>query len=69
VWPNYFGIRHVGAIRSAVATRMIAAAAMGPFQFGWIADLTGSCRATVALFVILPMAAAVAGLAARPPRK
>lgn len=69
IWPNYFGRRHVGSIRSAAATGMIAFAAIGPFPFGCLFDLTGSYRATVLVFVILPAVSALAGLLARPPRK
>jgi MFS family permease len=68
IWPNYFGRRHVGSIRSAAATGMMASAAIGPFPFGWTVDFTGSYRMTVLLFVALPVMSAVAALVAKPPR-
>lgn len=69
IWPNYFGTRHVGTIRSAAATGTIASAAIGPFPFGWMSEITGSYRVTVLAFVILPVVSGLAGLGARPPRK
>lgn len=69
IWPNYFGTRHIGSIRSAGAMGMMVAAAIGPLPFGWTFDLTGSYRTTVLVFGGLPVASAVAAVLARPPRK
>ena len=69
IWPNYFGRRHVGTIRSAAAIGMMASAAIGPLPFGWLSDLTGSYRTTTLVFLVVPLVSALAGLAARPPRK
>jgi cyanate permease len=69
IWPNYFGRRHVGSIRSAAAIGMMASAAIGPLPFGWLSDLTGSYRTTTLAFLIFPLVSALAGLAARPPHK
>jgi MFS family permease len=69
VWPNYFGRRHLGMIRSVAASSTIASAAVGPLPFGWLFDVTGSYDLPVLLFLALPVAAAVAAWSAVPPRK
>jgi len=48
---------------------MMASAAIGPSPFGWLSDLTGSYRTATLVFLIFPLVSALAGLAARPPRK
>jgi MFS family permease len=69
IWPSYFGRRQIGSIRSAGAIGMMAAAAIGPLPFGWMFDVTASARTTVLVFLIVPIASALAGLVARPPRR
>lgn len=69
MWPNYFGRRNLGSIRSAAASATIAAAAIGPLPFGWMFDLTSSYRVPILVFLTLPVAATVAALLAAPPRR
>lgn len=38
VWPNYFGLRHLGAIRGVVLPVSIAAASVGAPLFGYLLD-------------------------------
>lgn len=69
IWPNYFGRRNLGSIRSVAATSMIAAAAIGPLPFGWMFDVTTSYSTPILVFLALPATSALAALVARPPRK
>ena len=69
VWPNYYGRAHLGTIRGAVTTSMVAFAALGPLPFGYLFDLTNSYTTAVFAFLPLTVACAVAALLALPPRK
>lgn len=69
MWPNYFGRRSLGSIRSAAASATIAAAAIGPLPFGWIFDLTNSYHVAILVFVTLPVVATAAAMGAVPPRR
>lgn len=69
IWPNYYGRRHLGSIRGIVTTVMVASAALGPWPFGVLFDLTGSYTSAILVFLALPLACALAALAAPPPRR
>ena len=68
IWPNYYGRQHLGIIRGVVTTSMVATAALGPMPFGILFDLTHSYTTAILVFLALPVACAVAALAATPPR-
>lgn len=38
IWPEYFGTRHLGAIRSLVVAFTVASSAIGPGITGWLID-------------------------------
>ncbi|MSU89635.1 MFS transporter [Rhodobacteraceae bacterium 2CG4] len=38
-WPEYYGTRHLGAIRSVATATMVFATALGPLVTGWLIDL------------------------------
>lgn len=69
IWPNYFGRRHLGAIRGVATTGMVAFAAVGPFPFGILFDITGTYTVPLLIFLFLPLACATAILQAYPPKK
>ena len=69
IWPNYFGRRHLGAIRGIATTGMVAFAAVGPFPFGVLFDLTGTYTVPLLIFLFLPLVCAAAILQAYPPTK
>lgn len=69
IWPNYFGRSHLGAIRGAVTTAMVAFAALGPFPFGVMFDVAGSYTLAVLAFLVMPVACGAAAYLAIPPRK
>ena len=69
IWPNYFGRKHLGAIRGVATTSMIGFAALGPMPFAFLFDLTGSYTTAIISFLALPAACAIAALLARPPTK
>ncbi len=38
LWPEIYGIRHLGAVRSLVFAAMVFASALGPGVVGWLID-------------------------------
>ena len=66
-WPAYFGRRHLGSIRSVGFSVSVVGAAVGPIPFGLAYDLLGGYDPAIAALLVLPVAAAVAVLLARPP--
>ena len=38
IWPEYYGTRHLGSIRSLVVAFLVAASAIGPGVTGWLID-------------------------------
>ena len=39
IWPEVYGTRHLGAVRSVVSAAMVFASALGPGLTGWLIDL------------------------------
>lgn len=39
IWPEVYGTRHLGAVRSLVMAAMVVASALGPGATGWLIDL------------------------------
>jgi MFS family permease len=68
IWPNYYGRAHLGIIRGAVTTGMVAFAALGPLPFGFLFDLRGSYVLPVVAFLALPIACGAAAFLAAPPK-
>lgn len=69
IWPNYYGRENLGAIRGVVTAGMVAAAALGPLPFGFLFDVSNSYTSAVLVFLILPVACAIAALMATPPQR
>ena len=69
IWPNYYGRRNLGVIRGVTTTCMVGFAALGPFPFGLLFDLTDSYTSAILGFLVLPVACGVAALRAFPPTK
>ena len=69
IWPNYYGRRNLGVIRGVTTTCMVGFAALGPFPFGLLFDLTDSYTTSILGFLALPIACGVAALRAFPPTK
>ena len=68
IMPNYYGRSYLGSIRGVATMAMVGAAALGPFPFGLLFDITDSYKIPVLVFLALPALCAVAALKARPPR-
>jgi MFS family permease len=69
IWPNYFGRSALGSIRGVASTAMVAAAALGPLPFGYVATLSGSYQVALLAFVTLPMLCIATSLLAVAPTR
>lgn len=66
-WPGYFGRLNLGAIRGVTFASGTIAAALGPLPLSLVHDATGSYDAALVGLLVLPVAAMVAVLFAKPP--
>jgi MFS family permease len=66
-WPAYFGRRHLGSIRGFGYAVGVGGAALGPIPFGLAYDFLGGYDPAILGLLVLPIAATVAVLIARPP--
>jgi MFS family permease len=68
-WADYYGRRHLGAIRGLTLPVQVGGQAFGPVLSGFIFDATGSYRAAFSLFAVGALLVSLAVLAGSPPRK
>ncbi len=66
---NYFGRRHLGAIRGLTSANTLLFSALGALPFGVIFDMTGSYDTATLILLVLPLLSCVAALLALPPTK
>lgn len=69
VWPNYYGMNHLGSIRGLVMTVTVVASALGPIPFGIIFDLTGTYTLAIVLMMFLPVIGFLFALLSSKPQK
>ncbi len=67
LWPRYFGRGHIGRIRGALATAMVASTSVGPFLVGLFYDLLGGYDLILLVFALLPIPFIVLAFWATPP--
>lgn len=65
--PRYYGTAHLGAIRGAAHTAVIAASAFGPVAVSLGHDLTGGYGPALPCLAVLPLLVAVAAVLVREP--
>jgi MFS family permease len=68
-WADYYGRRHLGAIRGLTLPVQVGGQAFGPVLSGFIFDTTGSYRAAFFLFAAAALLVSLAVLAGAPPKK
>jgi MFS family permease len=67
LWPQYFGRRNLGSIRSATFAAGVFGASIGPLPLGIAYDAFGSYNGAIAAMLVLPVLGFTAVLLARPP--
>lgn len=67
IWPNYFGTRYLGSIRSLAMSATVLGSAFGPIPLGFAFDLTGSYHiALVGMIGLAALGILAAALSPRP---
>ena len=69
LWARYFGRLHLGKIRGALMTVIVASSSLGPLIAGLVRDGTGSFDAALLGFLIVPWPLAIGCLWAAPPTR
>ena len=69
LWPERYGTRHLGAIRSVSSAIMVVSTALAPVLVGLILDITDSATLIGLLLASLVSAAILLTFKARPPRE
>ncbi|PSL43994.1 sugar phosphate permease [Salsuginibacillus halophilus] len=69
IWPNYFGLAHLGRLRSLATTAIVIGSALGPLPFGYAFDVFNSYNEILLLMILLTATAMILAYAAKPPLK
>ncbi len=69
VFPDYFGRRHIGKIKSIATTVMVTGSAFGPLPFGIAYDVFGSYQEILLLSLVFPVLGVAACLLSPKPVK
>ena len=68
MWPESYGVAHLGAIRALVSAFMVFSTALSPVSMGWLIDLGVTIEAIAVMCLGYVVAAtALAAVANRPP--
>ncbi len=67
LWPNYYGRKHLGSIRSIATTAMVIGSALGPLPFGFAFDLFNGYKEIIIIMMIFPVIASIASIISPPP--
>ncbi len=66
LWPEIYGVRHLGAVRSLVFAAMVFASALGPGIVGWLIDWSVSIETQIYVMAAYCLAVSpIMALAAR----
>ncbi|PKR77018.1 MFS transporter [Halalkalibacillus sediminis] len=68
IWPNYFGRRHLGSIKSIAQSVMVVGSALGPLPYGLFYDVMGGYSEVLLLTPLLPLIAGILVLTSPPPK-
>lgn len=69
LWPNYFGTKNLGSIRSLTMTSTVIGSALGPLPFAFAYDLFGSYSLILVIMLVFPLLAIVASILSLPPKE
>lgn len=68
LWPNYFGIEHLGSIRSFTMVAIVIGSSLGPLPFGFAYDLLGGYQEILLIMMIFIALAIFASFFAPAPK-
>lgn len=69
VWPDYYGMKHLGSIRGLAMTSTVLASAIGPIPFGLAFDLFDNYTPAIILMMIFSVFGMAAALSSPKPKK
>lgn len=69
LWPNYFGRKYLGSIRSMSMTATVIGSALGPMPFGYAYDIFGGYKEIILIMIIAPIFASIASLISPKPKE
>ncbi|WP_245411645.1 MFS transporter [Alkalicoccus urumqiensis] len=69
VFPEYFGRKHIGSIKSIASTMTVVGSAFGPLPFGAAYDFFGGYEEILLVSLVFPIAGIAACLLSPPPKK
>lgn len=69
LWPNYYGIKNLGSIRSITMTAMVIASALGPLPFGYAYDYFGGYKEILLIMMIFPILGSLAAFFSPAPKE
>jgi MFS family permease len=69
VWPDYFGRKHLSAIRGVNMMAGVIGSALGPLPFGYAFDLFGGYSEVLLISMIFPLVGIFLGVLANKPVK
>lgn len=55
VWPDYYGMKHLGSIRGLVMTAAVIGSAIGPIPFGIAFDTFGTYKEAIIIMMLFPI--------------
>lgn len=69
VWPNYYGKKAIGSIKSIVLSVMVVGSAFGPLPFAIAYDQIGQYTEIILWLALFPLLAMICALISPPPRR
>jgi MFS family permease len=69
LWPNYYGRKHIGSIRSITMTAFVIGSALGPLPFGYAYDIFGGYREILLIMMAFPALGTFAALLSPAPKR
>lgn len=67
LWPNYFGVKHLGSIRGVTMTVIVLASSLGPLPFGFAFDMFQSYSQIIGIMLIFPLLGSIASFVSPKP--
>lgn len=68
LWPNYFGRKYLGSIRSLTMTSVVIGSALGPLPFGYAYDLFKGYKEIIVIMMTLPILGSITSFLSPPPK-
>ena len=68
LWPNYYGRKYLGSIRSIATTAMVIGSSLGPMPFGYAYDIFGEYKQIILVMAVVPLLGSIAAFISPAPK-